>query len=629
MKTRYFYFLMGLSLCLWTGCDDRIDSVQEEMPAGKEVRLTAAIDGSSTRMNLSDMDGKVRSAWEEGDSFQVYDAEGMATVFTLESGAGSAAASFVGTPQDGAYVEGEHLSAVYGATDLLTLDSDRNLTINLRQQNGQLNDRFMILYGETAYDAEGTAFHFKHVVSLLKVIIPTDKTLERVKVVDSHLYTQATLVLKDAPADAAHITVSINRGDLLYSYPKQESGEYVADAQNGIEVTGPFYPENGVVTLYLYVLPAVSYTSDRPWITTYGVSPFITATTTEGETLYATSHFDTRYLSERGKMYRMETTLFAPTDFPNEEVANGDKEQPYELWTEDDLYSWMMRCRFDMRNRNGWSYQTCNYVLKSDIVLTDKMPWTPFPYEGVFDGNGKTISGSIRSTRNCSLLFERLWHATVKDLTIDFSSIRFTSKQRSECFGVLAGECGYSTIQHCVNRTPVSANAYRVAGLVAALQSDVSMIACGNEGNLYADGDARYMGGLAGYTDGQNIQIETCYNTGNLTANYAYWEGLFIGGLVGYDAGQISLNACWTSGERTGNGFSMAGEECRQMVVNDIIGQGSFSNCFSLPVGQVPDASQIKVMNAAMENGVWIFNTNGRPAKDNHSSVSDIPAEDW
>ena len=610
MKTTYFYLGAGLSLLLMAGCDNRWEEVQPTTPseAAREIRLTASLDDSSTRLELTDENGKLKSTWEAGDSFQVFRADGSSTTFTLESGAGTSAATFVGTPEGEAYEEGEMLSAVFGDPNAYSLDNDKNLTLNISNQTGQLDSRYQLLYGESEFSADGTAFQFKHVVSLLKIVIPTTETLSQVTLTNSELFTQATLIINQKPSDASNLQGLVNRGDLLYSMEKEQNGTYPNSVREGINVTGTFASQNGEVTVYFYILPARFYYQDNEWLSTYHVKPVITALTEGGVKMYCTNSFNERLLEESGKMYRLNAILYTPTDFPNENTADGDSE-PYELRTEDDLYSLMMRTRLDLVNKNGVRYQTCRYKLMNDIYLTNQMPWTPGGFYGEFDGNGQTIGGSITSTSTGSLLFEYVNDATVKDLTLAFSSITFTHTDQSDYFGVLCTFCGNGNLVHITNRTNVTPYAHRIGGLVGSLEnySTTTMIACGNEGNLTSGGEVEYMGGLVGYVR-NDCTIEACYNTGNLTAP----EAVCMGGLVGYDEdGQSTLNACWTSGSW------------------DIIGTGSFTNCIHVATGATPSEEQIAEMNSAMQNGVWTFNSNGRPSKDNSSSVPNIPAEDW
>lgn len=100
--------------------------------------------------------------------------------------------------------------------------------------------------------------------------------------------------------------------------------------------------------------------------------------------------------------------------------GSGTEDDPYLITTEDDL--------FDMRNN-----LSAHYKLMNDLDLTEwiaeenpRQGWDPIStFTGVFDGNGKTISGLkiSRSSLSNIGLFGATSNATIKDICLNMPSV--------------------------------------------------------------------------------------------------------------------------------------------------------------------------------------------------------------
>ena len=171
-------------------------------------------------------------------------------------------------------------------------------------------------------------------------------------------------------------------------------------------------------------------------------------------------------------------------------------------------------------------------VLIADIDLNSRA-WTPIgkdsvaAFDGVFDGNGHSISGISVSSKMYAGLFGVIDVGTVKNLVIENSKINGYYVKGYYYYSYVGGVAGYansgSSIQNVTNR----------ASLVAATNKPSS-------GTSYL-----YMGGIAGYTRGKIIG---CLNESDLSQSYS---SQYIGGIVGY-ANNAKLDSLKNIGAITG-----------------------------------------------------------------------------
>lgn len=190
-------------------------------------------------------------------------------------------------------------------------------------------------------------------------------------------------------------------------------------------------------------------------------------------------------------------------------------------------------------------------------------------FKGTFDGQGHTISGAYISSENGAGLWGKCYKATIKNVNIKNSLIVGDKNVGSVC------GAGYdTTIENCICDAIVIGNTFvggiagffygdmsscfhrgavvgelvvgGVAGHVAELSS---ILKSGNSGTVYGDYTC---GGFVGLFEG--ILVDSCFNTGDIYANYA---GGFMGQISVDRKAKINsipdsiINSCYTVGNIT------------------------------------------------------------------------------
>ena len=216
---------------------------------------------------------------------------------------------------------------------------------------------------------------------------------------------------------------------------------------------------------------------------------------------------------------------------------------------------------------NGYSSTWSNgkyFKMLNDIDATVTVTWnggegfTPigknstYSFNGIFDGNGKKITGLTINRESMSYigLFGSTGSgSTIKDLGLDGGAVSGSSYT-----GGLVG-CQYGgSIEHCYATGRVFGYQY-VGGLVGSSGGVIT--------SSYATGNVRgstYIGGLVGSSDGV---ITSSYATGNVI-------GYNIGGLAG--SSDATITNCYATGNVNGSS-----------AVGGLVGlqnSGKISNCY-------------------------------------------------
>lgn len=637
------------------GCSDRyeeLDQPHTPQPAGTEVRVGVSVEGQ-TRLSITDTGNQLIYTWQDHDSFRVYSMDNReGTIFTIDPEAertNPSIASFVGTPAN-AYQEGETLYAVFDGSGSYEMDAEGNLTLRIEGQSGQLDDRFQYLYGEAVYhEGQPINFTMKHLMTMLKLRIQVPEGVDRLQEVHvgsySSLSTSATLVLFQSPSD---YDGTFQSGDVVNSYNNQNyaseltiGGDFEADA-------------NGIVTVYLYLLPVKGYGSG--WSTSSAFTPFFYVTDSTGATYVATASFARKQI-EAGKTYQLTSPLYRLADFDNEtEAGAGTEANPYRISTAEQLYSLMHRANFgitdfDESTQSGRSYSSCCYQLVNDITLNDEMPWKAFAYgDGVFDGAGYALKGNITfSSMNAQCIFSTIHNGVVRNLTLAFDRVTYSGN--AWYLGLLANEVYDSTFTGCGNRTNLRCDASgRLAGLVSRSQNS-TFEACYNTGNLSCRRGVE-IGGIVAYSAGKT-NILGCYNTGSFTVdNLSSGTTLYLGGIAGNYTNNSQLSYCWSSSTATidnvvydenytgsdsplyigalvgYNSGSTVSNSYWQEALDVATGSGEASNCFPF-AGATPDADQIAALNSGIASTGWKFTDQGMLEPATGTTLPSLPKEEW
>lgn len=195
-----------------------------------------------------------------------------------------------------------------------------------------------------------------------------------------------------------------------------------------------------------------------------------------------------------------------------------------------------------------------NITLTENINLTD-MEWTPIgtnynnAYTGIFDGNGKTITGlTVTGSDQYAGLFGRIGSGgTVKNVVLE--GVQITSDNSLGSVGSVAGY-SYGNIEYCSVSGSVSVSGISDVGGVVGYQVGGSITGCSSSATVKGTQRA---GGVAGATNSGAI-LTACYATGSVTLVSNNDIGTyFAGGVVGSNGGSC-IQACYAWGSVTGSG---------------------------------------------------------------------------
>ena len=234
--------------------------------------------------------------------------------------------------------------------------------------------------------------------------------------------------------------------------------------------------------------------------------------------------------------------------------------------------------------------KSINCTLSADINMAGK-EWTPIgtdennSYNGIFDGNGKTITGLTvnQSEKNYAGLFGCLGSdGKVQNLTLEnvhISGVFYVGSVVGTNFGTVSG-CTASgnitgtesciggvvgqnkgTVTGCTVSGNISSNQY-TGGVVGENFGTVS--AC-----YHATGDVtgniNYVGGVVGWN--YYGTVTACYHVnGNVTATYNW-----VGSVAGYNGGIGSVTACyWNDSPNPGIGYDNGSGQATKVDGTDV-----------------------------------------------------------
>jgi uncharacterized repeat protein (TIGR02543 family) len=215
---------------------------------------------------------------------------------------------------------------------------------------------------------------------------------------------------------------------------------------------------------------------------------------------------------------------------------------------------------------------------------------TTTPFHGVFEGNGRKITGLTinRPTASGIGLFGSIGtEGEVRNLTLEGGTI----KGDSSVGGLAGGNAGL--IENCTVSTAVTGSFRDVGGLVGnSGDSTARILNCIATGPV--TGSWRYSGGLCGYNSGL---VSGCVATGEVVCK----QGDYIGGLIGENNGRVtrcssigSVTTQWANqvGGLVGHNYSgsvadsyaqgaVTGSENIGGLVGLNEGTSSLTNCFA------------------------------------------------
>ena len=282
-----------------------------------------------------------------------------------------------------------------------------------------------------------------------------------------------------------------------------------------------------------------------------------------------------------------------------------------------------------MGNSAGWAG---NYRLTDDIDLTGKSGQACIgndttPFTGIFDGNGKTVSGvSLNITGHKGVGFFGIVKDTeIRNLTVKGSVTSGTNFAG----GMIGAVTGNALIENCTSEIVVNAPS-RVGGVVGGLVlnnalgtaagteldleagAEVIIRGCTNAGTVTGTGASAgngRVGGVVGTastgkTGGRHYTIENCAHTGDVTGFEA------VGGVLGYTdhASKNGGTVVGCSNSGTIKGVSSKATFVGGIVGKTLIGAGStmeITACFN--EGTVTGPAQIGgILGYAQQVGTTI-----------------------
>ncbi len=242
-----------------------------------------------------------------------------------------------------------------------------------------------------------------------------------------------------------------------------------------------------------------------------------------------------------------------------------------------------------MSDSSGWAG---NYRLTDHIDLTGKNGQAcigndTVPFTGIFDGNGKTVSGiSLNITGRKGVgFFGIVRDAEIRDLTAKgsvTSNTNFTG-------GLIGAVTGNALVENCTSEITVTAPS-RVGGIVGgivlnnglgtaegtqldlAAGAEVIIRGCTNAGTVTGSGTTAGNGRIGGVvgsastgkTSGRHYTIENCANTGDVTGFEA------VGGVLGF-TDHASKNGGTIVG--CSNSGTITGASSKATFVGGIVGK--------------------------------------------------------
>lgn len=273
----------------------------------------------------------------------------------------------------------------------------------------------------------------------------------------------------------------------------------------------------------------------------------------------------------------------------------------------------------DQVNNGGEAGRTLNAILLNDIDLEGKpdgsgRKWTPIgtsggtssqSFRGIFDGNGKTITGLyVDAQRNALGLFGEVRDGVVRDFTI-YGDVKLVGRH-DYIGGVIGSACGtanekgsvISGITSYVNVTlgEGSHGSNRVAGLIGYVNHTTLVENCVWYGtvdlDIYRAQDG--VGGLVGKANAQFLgtirncaaygTIRTAYLSGSYVnpSDNVPFTNIFIGGIVSNSLSQAvtNLENCVWGG--TFIDETDLGSNANLTAVGTMNGRGTIANCYVL-----------------------------------------------
>lgn len=248
------------------------------------------------------------------------------------------------------------------------------------------------------------------------------------------------------------------------------------------------------------------------------------------------------------------------------------------------------------------NYPTSHFRMENNIIFTeqdfleggafynDGQGWMPIgtnekPFEGVFDGNGYTITGLQVTLDNdvYAGLFAYIRNGSVKNLGLRDSVITAKYNDSYSYAGGIAGKMYGSTIDGCYNTGDVSSCCSGgIAGYVGGSSIITNCFNTGTVTDIDSSPFTSFAGGIGGNVD--RSVIADSYNIGAVTTDETI--SCYIGGIAG-GAYRSTVTNCYNTGILTSAYYGVGG------IAGDADRYSAFAGCYYLDnisrgIGQGP-----------------------------------------
>lgn len=209
--------------------------------------------------------------------------------------------------------------------------------------------------------------------------------------------------------------------------------------------------------------------------------------------------------------------------------GDGTGADPFMISTVEDL-----KALADSVKTGAGTYASAAYIQTADIsnaALVDHIGTAAKPFKGVYNGNGKKISGISFSSPTAESghgLFGTVSDgALIENLTIE----GFTSTLAQDCQGAFVGILSNATVDGCrLEGSNLTFSASQVGGIVGSVGNGAIVSGCSVSTSLESSGNT--VGGVVGNATlnaaGASILIDNCSFTGDVTGEYN------IGGILAF-----------------------------------------------------------------------------------------------
>ncbi|MDL2212505.1 hypothetical protein LJC21_01975 [Bacteroides sp. OttesenSCG-928-E20] len=537
MNAKLIYTLL-LLLFVASACTDRYPNNEEEGDGLVRLKATVAKNNSVTR---ADDDPQPAT---EGDYYLYYTPviktadtqNGMnAHTFTCDI-----SSKFTADP----LLYWDDIKRV-GSTDAtFYLTNAESMTFSPKKENKD------ILYGEAEGWNEELNFELEHLTSKITVVL-YDNTLNKdvdfgnAKVV---FYPGLTTKTKG---------INYKDGEILYDTTDKEKTTTIKDFTSGrIEIgEGENKKEYNCVTSEnpLHIVPQeFDINKDSLEITAGKYVYRIPVPTMPDNKIDAGEHL-TMYIELTEDKLDLTATLVGWYDVPNVKNINVSRVFNISNWHE--LKDLMQAIN------TGYTFKGMVVRLTKDITIKGQITLgtEENPFEGIFDGNNKSIINlgnyTVDNTipRNKGGFFGYTNGATLQNITLEAPYI---ATDGSGSTGSLVNTAENTTIFNCKITAGTSgqssdtgihgASDNNVGGMVGIATGESTLINCYSHVIVSLSGTTgyEYIGGLVGYSE---AAITHCCATGEVKASGAF----YVGGLVGYQSGVMQY--CYAQGDVTGD----------------------------------------------------------------------------